>query len=53
MLVLLKTYVINLHTNYTGQQPLLKFVPPYRVSNNFAIKHFNTGLNSFHASVAS
>jgi hypothetical protein len=53
MLVLLKKYIINLHTNYTGQQPLLKFVPPYPVSNSFATKCFNTGLNSFHGSVAS
>jgi hypothetical protein len=53
MLGLLKKYIINLHTNYTGQQPLLKYVPPYRVSDSFVVKCFNTGLNSFHGSVAS
>lgn len=53
MLVLLKKYIINLHTNYTGQQPLLKFVSLYRVSNGFVTKCFNTGLNIFHGSVAS
>lgn len=53
MLVLLKKHIINLHTNHTGQQPPLKFVPSYRVSNSFVIKSFNTGLNSFHGSVTS
>jgi hypothetical protein len=53
MLVILKKYIINLHTNYTGQQPLLKFVPHYLVANSFVIKCFNTGLSNCHGSVAS
>lgn len=52
MLVIMKKYIINLYTNYTVLETLLKFVPPYRVSNSFVIKCFNTSLNAFHGSVS-